>query len=127
MMTRNFCFLPTFCSKLTMPTEHTRKVQAKPTTYASKPGPEGVSGETESVVDEDEVEECPQPQMSRPEMAKLSETLWLVCIGAEVEAAYELSKVLRTFEAQIRTLDLQKSTQQRLGGWLRVGESSSSL
>jgi len=87
----------------------------------------GVNGEVESEVDEDEVEECPQPQMSRREMAKPSETLRLVCIGAEVEAAYELSKVLRKFEAQIRTLDLQKSTQQRLGGWLRVGESSSSL
>ncbi len=58
-----------------MPTEHTRKVQAKPTPYASKPGPMGVNGEAESEVDEDEVEECPQPQMSRLEMAKLSETL----------------------------------------------------
>jgi len=76
----------------------------------------GVNGEVESEVDEDEVEECPQPQMSRAEMAKLSETLRLVCIGAEVEVVYELSKVLRKFEAQIRTLDLQKSTQQRLGG-----------
>ncbi len=58
-----------------MPTEHTRKVRAKPTPYALKPGPKGVNGEAESEVDEDEVEECPQPQMSRPEMAKLSETL----------------------------------------------------
>ncbi len=93
-----------------MPTEHTRKVRAKPTPYASKPGRKGVNGEAESEVDEDEVEECPQlgpqPQMNRPEMAKLSKTLRLVCIGAEVEAAYELSKMLRKFEAQIRTLDL---------------------
>jgi len=80
----------------------------------------GVNGEAESEVDEDEVEECPQPQMSRREMAKPSETLRLVCIGAEVEAVYGLSKVLRKFEAQIRTLELPKSTQhwQRQAGWV---------
>ena len=58
-----------------MPTEHTCKVWAKPTPYALKPGPKGVNGEAESEVDEDKVEECPKPQMSRLEMAKLSKTL----------------------------------------------------
>ena len=37
----------------------------------------------------------PSPQMSRPELAKLSETLRLACMSACVEAAYDLSKVLR--------------------------------
>ena len=71
------------------------------------------------------VDDCPQPQMSWLEMVKLCETLRLVCIDAGVEAAYELSKVLRRFEAQLRALDLQNSTQQRLDGWLGAGASSS--
>ncbi|KAH8993063.1 hypothetical protein EDB86DRAFT_3244227 [Lactarius hatsudake] len=44
-----------------------------------------------------------------------------------VEASYELSKVLRKFEAQLRTMDLRMSTQQRLDGWLEAGASSLSL
>jgi hypothetical protein len=70
---------------------------------------------------EDKIEECLPPQMSRLEMARLSESLRSVCLGLEVEAGYELSKVLRRFEAQIRALELQKSTQQKLDAWLDVG------
>jgi hypothetical protein len=76
-------------------------------------------GEEEGV--EDEIEECLPPQMSRLEMARLSESLRSVCLGSEVEAGYELLKVLRRFEAQIRALELQKSTQQKLDAWLDVG------
>ena len=57
-------------------------------------------------------------------MAKLSENLRSVCLGAEVEIGYELSKMLRRFDAQIWTVELQKSTQQRLDGWLDVRASS---
>jgi DDE superfamily endonuclease len=78
----------------------------------------GVTREAEDEDVEDDIEECPPPQMSRPEMAKLCETLRAVCIGAGVEAAYDLSKVLRKFETQIRVVELQRSTQQRLDGWL---------
>ena len=81
-------------------------------------------GEEEGV--EDEIEECLPPQMSRLEMARLSESLQSVCLGSEVEAGYELSKVLRRFEAQIRALELQKSTQQKLDAWLDVGALPSS-
>jgi hypothetical protein len=70
---------------------------------------------------EDEIEECLPPQMSRPVMARLSESLRSVCLSSEVEAGYELSKVLRRFEAQLQALELQKSTQQRLDAWLDVG------
>ncbi|KAN0141450.1 hypothetical protein V8E53_000695 [Lactarius tabidus] len=56
-------------------------------------------GEEEGI--EDEIEECLPPQMSRLEMARLSESLRSVCLGSEVEAGYELLKVLRRFEAQI--------------------------
>ncbi|KAH9009875.1 hypothetical protein EDB84DRAFT_1446069 [Lactarius hengduanensis] len=83
----------------------------------------GVVDEAEEDDDENEIEECPRPQMSRSEMAKRCETLRLVCIDAGVEASYELSKALRKFEAQIRAMDLQKSTQQRLDGWLGAGAS----
>ncbi|KAF8262144.1 hypothetical protein EI94DRAFT_1809260 [Lactarius quietus] len=79
----------------------------------------GVSKEEEK--EEDGIEECPPPQMSRPEMVKISGSLRSVCVGVDVEAGYELSKVLRKFEAQIRALELQKSTQQRLDGWLDTG------
>ena len=75
---------------------------------------------------EDEIEESPPPQLSRHEMAKLCETLRGVCIGTGVEVAYELSKVLRRFETQLRVVDSQRSTQQRLDGWLGVGASSAS-
>ena len=64
--------------------------------------------------------------MSRLEMARLSESLRSVCLGSEVEAGYELSKVLRRFEAQIQALELQKSTQQKLDAWLDVGALPSS-
>ena len=74
--------------------------------------------------DDSEIEEYSPPRMSRPAMAKLSENLRSVCLGAQVEIGYELSKMLRRFEAQIRTVELQKSTQQRLDGWLDVGASS---
>ncbi|KAH8976720.1 hypothetical protein EDB86DRAFT_3094704 [Lactarius hatsudake] len=84
----------------------------------------GVDGEVEEEGDDDEIEECPPPQMSRAEMAKRCKTLRLVCIDAGVEASYELSKVLRKFEAQLRVMDLHKSTQQRLDGWLEAGASS---
>ncbi|KAH9007658.1 hypothetical protein EDB84DRAFT_1447383 [Lactarius hengduanensis] len=84
----------------------------------------GVDGEVEEEGDDDEIEECPPPQMSRAEMAKRCETLRLVCIDAGVEASYELSKVLRKFEAQLRVMDLHKSTQRRLDGWLEAGASS---
>ena len=57
-------------------------------------------------------------------MAKLSETLRLSCIGAGVEAAYDLSKVVRKFEAQIRAEELPTSKQQRLDGLLGVGAAS---
>jgi hypothetical protein len=70
---------------------------------------------------DDEIEECSPPQMSRPEMVKLCESLRAVCLGENVEAGYELSKLLRRFEAQIRALELQNSTQQRLDAWLDVG------
>ena len=70
---------------------------------------------------DDEIEECSPPQMSRAEMVTLSESLWKVCLGANVEAGYELSKVLRKFEVQIRALDLQNSTQQKLDAWLDIG------
>ncbi|KAH9010866.1 hypothetical protein EDB84DRAFT_1445442 [Lactarius hengduanensis] len=84
----------------------------------------GVSGEA-AVEDDSEIEECQPPQMGRLEMAKLCETLGSVCIGAGVEAGYELSKVLRKFKSQIWALDVQRSTQQRLDGWLNVGASLS--
>ena len=64
--------------------------------------------------DEDEVEEISPPQMSRPAIAKLSEDLQSVCLGAEVEIGSELLKMLRKFEAQVRAIDLQESTQQNL-------------
>jgi hypothetical protein len=60
-------------------------------------------------------------------MAKLSESLRSVCLGADVEIGYELSKMLRKFEAQIWSVELQNSTQQRLDRWLDVGVSLSSL
>jgi hypothetical protein len=50
---------------------------------------------------DDEIEECSPPQMSRVEIVKLSESLQEVCLGANVEAGYELSKALRKFEVQI--------------------------
>jgi hypothetical protein len=34
-------------------------------------------------------------------MARLSESLRSVCLGADVEAAYTLAKLLRMFEAQL--------------------------
>jgi hypothetical protein len=55
------------------------------------------------------------------EIVKLSESLWEVCLGANVEARYELSKALRKFEVQIQALELQNSTQQRLDAWLDTG------
>ena len=70
---------------------------------------------------DDEIDECSPPQMSRVEMVRLSESLRKVCLGANVEAGYELSKVLRKFEVQIRALDLEKSTQQRLDAWFDIG------
>lgn len=79
--------------------------------------------EEEEDVD-DEIEECPPPQMRLLEMAKLSKSLRSVCIGAEVEVGYELTKMLRRFEVQIRTVEPQKSTQQRLDGWLDVGSAT---
>ena len=51
-------------------------------------------------------------------MAGLSKSLRSVCIGSDVEAGYELSKLLSKFEAQIQVVELQKSTQQRLDAWL---------
>ncbi|KAH9037939.1 hypothetical protein EDB84DRAFT_1560467 [Lactarius hengduanensis] len=82
----------------------------------------GVSG-VAAVEDDSKIEECQPPQMGQLEMAKLCKTLGSVCIGAGVEAGYELSKVLRKFESQIWALDVQRSTQQRLNGWLNVGTS----
>ena len=79
---------------------------------------EAVHKRVDEEEDDDEIEECPPPQMRRAEMANLSERLRSVCIGSEVEVGYELSKMLRRFEAQLRTVDLQKSTQQRLDAWL---------
>ena len=70
---------------------------------------------------DDEIEECSPPQMSRPVMARLSESLRSVCLGVDVEAGYELLKMLRRFEVQIWSVELQKSTQKRLDGWLEVG------
>ena len=64
--------------------------------------------------DKDEVEEISPPQMSQPAMAKLSEDLQSVCLGAEVEIGFELLKMLRKFEAQVWAIDLQESTQQNL-------------
>ena len=51
----------------------------------------------EEILNDLNVEEIPppSPQMSRPELAKLSETLRLACMSACVEAAYDFSKVLR--------------------------------
>ena len=72
---------------------------------------------------DDEVEEISPPQMSQPAMAKLSEDLWSVCLGAEVEIDFELLKVLRRFKAQIQAVDLQKSTQKKLDEWLDIGAS----
>jgi hypothetical protein len=77
--------------------------------------------------DDDEIEECSPPRMSRPEMAKLSESLRSVCLGVEVEIGYELSKMLRRFEAQIQSVELQKSTQKTLDGWLNVEALSLTL
>ena len=54
-------------------------------------------------------------------MAGLSESLRSACIGADVEVGYELSKMLRKFEVQLRAVELQKSTQQMLDVWLDVG------
>ena len=54
-------------------------------------------------------------------MVRLSESLQKVCLGANVKAGYKLSKVLRKFEVQIRALDLEKSTQQRLDAWFDIG------
>ena len=57
-------------------------------------------------------------------MAGLSESLRSACIGADVEVGYELSKMLRKFEVQLRAVELQKSTQQTLdvwAAWLDVG------
>jgi hypothetical protein len=71
-----------------------------------------------------DIEEISPPQMSRPLLAKLSETLRLSCISAGVKAGYDLSKVLRNFEAQIQAEELQTSTQQRLDGWFGVGAAS---
>jgi hypothetical protein len=39
--------------------------------------------------------------MSQVEIVILSESLWEVCLGANVKVGYELSKVLRKFEVQI--------------------------
>jgi hypothetical protein len=84
-------------------------------------------GVSEEGGDDDEIKECSPPQKSRPEMAKLSESLRSVCLGADVEIGYELSKMLRKFEAQIWSVELQNSTQQRLDRWLDVGALLSSL
>jgi hypothetical protein len=81
----------------------------------------GATGGAEDEDVETEVEECPLPQMSRPEMAELCETLRSVCIGTGIEGAYDLSKALRKFEVQIRAVEVQQSTQRRLDGWLGVG------
>ena len=70
---------------------------------------------------DDEIQECSPPQMSRLEMAGLSESLMSACIGADVEVGYELSKMLRKFKVQLRAVELQKSTQQTLDVWLDVG------
>ena len=59
-------------------------------------------------------------------MARLSESLRSVCIGSDVEAGYELSKLQRKFKAQIWVVELQKNTQQRLDAWLD-GDGTSSL
>ena len=75
---------------------------------------------------EDEIEECAPPQMSRSEMARLSESLRSVCIGSDVKAGYELSKVLKKFKAEIQAVELHKSTQQKLDAWLDVSALSSS-
>ena len=56
--------------------------------------------------DKDEVEGISPPQMSQPVMAKLSEDLRSVCLGAEVEIGFELLKMLRKFEAQVQAVDL---------------------
>ena len=67
------------------------------------------------------IEECSPPQMSQPEMAGLSESLRSICIDIDIKMGYELSKMLRKFEAQLWAVELHKSTQQRLDVQLGVG------
>ena len=62
-----------------------------------KNDPDIVEAVCKGVIEEgginDKIEECSPPQMSWVGMVRLSESLWKVFLGANVEAGYEFSKV----------------------------------